>query len=119
MNLRIVCLATLVIVAGVSHAEAKVVSMGLITRSDVKSACDRAGAQSFGIADLTGNYGCAGRFAVVSCTVDHLCRALVNDTRPMTGNSLDYVLTHNRATPAATMIQPLDLRVGPLKQQQP
>ena len=119
MNLRIVCLAIAVVVAGASHAQAKVISMGTISRSDVKSACDRAGAQPFGIENFNGNYGCAGRYADVICTIDHVCRALVSDTRPMTGNSLDYVLTYNRSTPASTMIQPLDLRVGPVKKLQP
>jgi hypothetical protein len=104
------------IVAGVSHAQAKVIDMGIISRSDVKGACDRAGGQSFGITNFNGSYGCAGRFADVSCTVDHLCHAVVNDTRPMTGNSLDYVLTYDRSQPAAIMIQPQDRRIVPLKQ---
>ena len=103
------------IVVGVSHAQAKVVDMGIISRSDVKSACDRAGGRAFGIGNLNGNYGCVGAVAEVACTVDHACRAIVGDTRPMTGNSLDYVLTYGRASPAATMIQPLNLRVVPLK----
>lgn len=119
MTLRIACLAIAVILAGASHAQAKIINMGLISRSDVKSACNRAGGLSFGIDNLNSNYGCAGRIADVTCTIDHVCRAIVSDTRPMTGNSLDYVLTHNKPVPAATMLQPLDLRVGPLKQQQP
>jgi hypothetical protein len=119
MTIRILCLAAGMILVGVSQAQAKIIDMGIISRSDVKSACERAGAQPFGIANLNGNYGCVGRFADVSCTVDHVCRAVVNDTRPMTGNSLDYVLTYGRSTPAATMIQPLDLRVGPVKSSQP
>lgn len=116
MNLRIVCLAVGMIVAGISHAQAKVIDMGIISRDDVKGACDRAGGQSFGITDFNSSYGCAGRFADISCTVDHACHAVVNDTRPMTGNSLEYVLTYGTSRPAATMIVPLDRRVVPLKQ---
>jgi hypothetical protein len=119
MNVRIVCLAAAMIIAGISHAQAKVINMGIISRSDVQGACHRAGGRSFGIENLNGNYGCVGSIAVVNCTVDRVCQANVSDTRPMTGNSLDYVLTYGRVTPAATIVQPLDLRVGPVKSPQP
>jgi hypothetical protein len=115
MNTRIVGLAMVLLVAGLSQAQAKMVPMGAISRADVKSTCDRVGGRAYGIDDLSADYGCNGTFADVGCSPDHTCRAYVGDTQPMTGNSLDYVLTGGKTPPAATTIQPLDLRVSPIK----
>lgn len=111
MNRQVVCLAMGMIVAGVSHAEAKTINMGVLSRNEVKSACERAGARHYGIENLDGGYGCISDVADVICTVDNLCHASIGDTRPMTGNSLDYVLTYGKAIPPATKVLPLDRRV--------
>jgi hypothetical protein len=110
-------LAAGIIVASLSPAEAKTINMGSISRSDVSSACNRARGSDFGIGDLQRAYGCATKVGQVYCSSDGECVAQVPYTTPMTGNSLDFVLTHGRNTPAAAMIQPLDPRIVPLKQQ--
>ena len=111
MNRQVVCLAMGMIVAGVSHAEAKTINMGVLSRNEVKSACERAGARHYGIENLDGGYGCISDVADVICTVDNLCHASIGDTRPMTGNSLDYVLTYGKAIPPAKTIMPQDHRI--------
>jgi len=119
MNRWILGLAAGIIVTGLSQAEAKSLNMGSISRSDISSACNRAGGSAFGIGNLERAYGCSTEVGEVYCTPEGLCVAQVSDTRPLTGNSLDFVLTHGRNASAAAMIRPLDPRITPLKQPTP
>jgi len=104
MYLRIALVTAAVLFAGVTHAEAKVVNMGILSRAEVKSACERAGGRLYGVERLNDGYGCSSDVADVACTPDGLCRASIGDTQPLTGNSLDYVLTYGRAIPPSEKI---------------
>jgi hypothetical protein len=115
----IIGLSAATFVAGLSQAEAKTVNMGPISRGDVSSACSRASGIGFGITNLERSYGCATKVGQVYCTAEGECVGQVADTVPMTGNSLDFVLTHGQNTPAAAMVMPLDTRIVPLKQPKP
>lgn len=119
MNYRIFCLALALgmMAGGLSQAEAKTINMGHISRSDVSSACGRAGGSTFGIGNLEKAYGCSTVVSEVYCTAEGICGANVRDTLPLTGNSLDFVLTHGQNKPAAAMIQPVNSRIVPLKGQ--
>jgi len=111
MTFRIVCLAMGLVVAGMSHAEAKMIYMGPLSRPEVKAACERAGGRHYGIEDLSNGFGCHSPIADVSCNKDGLCNAYIGDTRPLTGNSLDYVLTYGAPIPPSKTIQPESRRI--------
>lgn len=121
MNGRILGLglAAGMMVAGLPQAEAKTINMGSISRSDISSACSRARGAAFGIGNLDRSYGCATKVGEVYCDADGNCVAQASDTLPLTGNSLDFVLTRGRNNAAASMVQPLDPRITPLKQPNP
>jgi hypothetical protein len=93
-------------------AEAKSISMGALSRSAVKSACDRAGGQSFGINDETAVYGCANSFGTVNCTPDSNCEGFIQDMRPVAGNSFSIILGNGRSH-GPTKVDPVDARVNP------
>jgi hypothetical protein len=96
-----------------SSAEAKTVSLGVLSRSHVASACTRLGGTAFGISDDTAPYGCAGPYGAVNCTRDSDCAAFVKDTMPLTGNSLELILLGPNAKSGPTTIKPKDYRVTP------
>jgi len=111
MTFRTVCLAMGLIVAGIPPAEAKTTDMGFHPRAEVKAACERASARHFGIEDLQDGYGCSSDIADVFCTKDGVCHASIADTRPLTGNSLDYVLTYGRPIPPSRTVLPENRRI--------
>ena len=113
MRYRLLCLALLVGALSMAHqpADAKTVNMGVLSRSAVKSACDRAGGHSFGIYDENSAYGCENDRAIVNCTPDSLCAGFINDMVPVTGNSLRVILG-GQPSGAAKMVQPVNAQVS-------
>jgi hypothetical protein len=116
MNRWIFGLAAGLIAASLSPAEAKSLNMGSISRSDISSACNRAGGTAFGIGNLSRAYGCSTPVGEVYCTAEGICGAVVSDTLPLTGNSLDFVLTRGQNKPASVMVRPVDSRIVPIQQ---
>jgi hypothetical protein len=114
MRFRLLSLALAIggVVSIHQSAEAKTVSMGVLSRSAVKTACDHAGGHAFGIYDENAVYGCANDRAVVNCTPDSFCVGLVSDMVPVTGNSLRVILGGERSG-AAKMVQPVNASVSP------
>jgi hypothetical protein len=113
-------------------AEAKVVSLGTISRVDLQAACNRAGGESYGIDDPASGFGCrVPERGVISCTSAGSCRLAVGDLVPVTGTSLATVLgygpsqalavlpTYNRITEAprpSRRVHPIEagLRTSPI-----
>ena len=93
-------------------AQAKSIAMGALSRSAVKSACDRAGGQSFGINDEAAVYGCANSFGSVNCTPDSNCEGFIQDMRPVAGNSL-WIILGNGRTHGPSKVDPVDAKVQP------
>ena len=107
---------------GMHASEAKTVQMGAISRAAMQSACLRAAGTAFGIQDLSAAYGCYSGIAAASCNGDRdgaepTCIAVVDDMRPVTGNSPSYILGIARSIPSQR-IQPVNARVTPLNQSQ-
>src|SRR3954470_23680880 len=75
-----------------ADAVAKTIPMGSVSRSVLRDECLRAGGRAIGIGDEEAPYGCAARYASISCTPDGDCAAVVRDTMPVIGNSLSTIL---------------------------
>jgi hypothetical protein len=95
-----------------AEAVAKSIPMGTLSRSLVRDECLRAGGRPFGIADETAAYGCSARYAVVSCTPETDCRAVVRDTIPVPGNSLRAIFNLDQPGTSSRAVQPVDARVN-------
>jgi len=111
-GLAIVGAGAALFLLGLQEAEAKTVDIAFVSRSDVRTACYRAGGSSFGIEDETAPYGCYTDDAAVTC-LDDKCQASVQDSHPMTGTSLGYILGFGRPKPASRMVAPVDARILP------
>jgi hypothetical protein len=112
-RLAVVGICSVLFLFGLGKAEAKTVDIAYVSRGDVRNACMRVGSSAFGIEDETANYGCYAQQTVITCTPDGKCQASVPDTRPLTGNSLGYILGFGKPTPASQMVAPVDARIMP------
>lgn len=115
-RLRMVALVLASLILGIGAAQAKQVSMGVVSRSSVQIACTRAGGTSFGTTNDQSDYGCNAEGVGIYCSAaDSTCAALVRDTRPAVGNSLDQLLGLDRAATGVRTVQPIDPRVAPVQ----
>jgi hypothetical protein len=112
--MRSAFLATLLVIVGFGlceAAEAKNVSMGLVSRTDVARACNNAGGQYYGTGPSDNSYGCNAGGRSISCSSDGNCMLTVADLLPTTGTSLATVFGFG---PSRAVIVPAEQeRVSP------
>jgi hypothetical protein len=93
-------------------AEAKTVSLGTISRVELKIACDKVQGLSFGTDDPQAPFGCkAYRLGNINCSPDGVCLLNVGDLVPVLGNSLPTVL--GLGPQQAEAVLPANSRVAP------
>ena len=74
-------------------AQAKAVNLGTISRAELKTSCEKAGGESYGIDDPNVEFGCkAHEHGIISCAPAGACQLFVGDLVPVTGNSLPTIL---------------------------
>jgi hypothetical protein len=101
------------IVGMAGAAQAKTISMGTLSRSEVSSACARGNGGSFGIAEPQQPYGCRSGRGDVICSPSGSCVFSARDLMPLAGNSLDLLLGISAHNTGSRMIIPVDRRLKP------
>jgi hypothetical protein len=99
-------------------AEAKTVHLGEFSRNSIKLTCARGDARAYGIDDETQQYGCKSSHTgvIVVCTIESDCFAIVSDTTPVRGNSLDVLLGIRRSG-QPQRVEAVDSRIEALQPQ--
>jgi len=96
-----------------AEAAAKTIRLEPVSRSVLRDECLRASGKPVAIDDENAAYGCAARYAVVSCTPDGDCIALVRDTMPVVGNGLRAILRLGQHPETGSRaVQPVDARIN-------